>query len=162
MKRTSAGLLIGAAFLGAIVGFGVDQVLTSMGRASITPAYSLSILFGFLALAVLALAWPIRRAVRATPARRIDPFRATRIAVLARASSLLGALTGGGALGLLLFVSTRGTAAPVGSLTAIGVTIAASVVLLVAALIAEKFCTLPKDDDDQPDGTDAAGTTRAA
>lgn len=162
MKRTSAGVLVGAAFLGAVVGFGVDQVLTAMGRASITPAYSLSILFGFLALAVLAFAWPIRRAVLARPARHIDPFRAIRIAVLARASSLLAALTGGGGIGLLLFVSTRGTVAPVGSLTAIVVTIAASVVLLVAALIAEKFCTLPKDDDDEPDGTDTAGANPAA
>lgn len=157
MKRTSAALLVGAAVLGIIVGFGLDQVLTAMARPTITPAITLPIGLVIIAAFVLLLAVPIRRAVRTPGAKRVDPFRAVRVAVLARASSLLGAGVGGVAIGLLIFVLTRPVSAQVGSITVLSVTIAASAVLVAAALIAESFCSLPKDDDDESAGPGNAG-----
>lgn len=161
MKRTSAPVLFGAAVIGLIVGFGIDQVLTAMSRPTFTPAYTLPIALVVIAAGVLILALPIRRAKRTPGAARVDPFRAVRVAVLARASSLLGAGIGGAALGLAAFVLSRPVAAQVGSITVILVTVAASAVLVAAALVAESFCTLPKDDDDDSPGPDDAGAAPA-
>jgi hypothetical protein len=79
---------------------------------------------------------------------RIDPFRALRAATLARASSLLGAIMAGFGAGLLLFLLSRPIDPPVGSTVAMLALIASAIILVVAALIAEQFCTLPKDPDD--------------
>lgn len=146
MKRTSAGLLALLALLGAGAGFILDQVLTSTGRATFTPSLLLPVLLVIIGAASLALAWPVRRSVRT--GIRIDPFRAMRAVTLARASSLLGAIMAGFGAGLLVFLLTRPIDPQVGSTVAMIALIAAAVVLVIAALVAEQFCTLPKDPDD--------------
>ncbi|MBS0023050.1 DUF3180 family protein [Microbacterium paraoxydans] len=146
MKRTSAGLLAVLALLGAAAGFSLDQLLTAGGRATFTPSLLLPVLLVLIAVAALGVAWPVRRSVRS--GTRIDPFRALRAATLARASSLLGAIMAGFGAGLLIFLLTRPIDPPVGSTVAMAALIASAVVLVVAALIAEQFCTLPKDPDD--------------
>lgn len=146
MKRTSLGLLVVLALLGAGAGFLLDQVLTATGRATFTPSVLLPVLLLLIAVASLGVALPVRRSVRS--GIRIDPFRALRAATLARASSLLGAIMAGLGAGLLLFLLTRPIDPPVGSTVAMVALIAGAVVLVIAALLAEQFCTLPKDPDD--------------
>jgi len=157
VTRTSPLALIVAAVLGGGAGFLVDHMLTMGGRATFTPAAGLPILLALLGALCIALAWPVRRSVRRSDAPRVDPFRAVRIAMLAKAASLVGAAVGGVAAGLLLYVATRPVTPPLGSLATTIATIAAGVVLVVAALIAEQFCSLPPDagakdpDDREPD-----------
>jgi len=152
VKRTSPGLLIVLALVGAGAGFGLDQALTAAGRPTFTPSGFLPLLLVILAAAVLGIAWPVRRSVQGRMPGRIDPFRAVRAATLARASSLLGAILLGVGAGLLLFLLSRPVPPQVGSTVAMIALVAASLVLVVAALIAEQFCTLPKDPDDrEPD-----------
>ncbi|MFS0853014.1 DUF3180 family protein [Microbacterium sp. 179-I 3D4 NHS] len=146
MRRTSAGLLVALAVVGAGVGFLLDHVLTISGRATFTPSLLLPVLLLMIAAAALGVAWPVRRSVRT--GIRIDPFRALRAATLARASSLLGALLVGFGAGLLVFLLTRPIDPPVGSTVAMVALIASAAVLVAAALVAEQFCTLPKDPDD--------------
>lgn len=156
MRRTSAVVLILLAVAGGGVGYLVDHLLTVGGRATFAPSGFLPVLLLLLAAAVLALAWPVRRSVRGQSRTRIDPFRATRAATLARASSLLGAIMTGFGSGLLVFLLSRPVGPQVGSVVAMAALVASSLVLVVAALVAEQFCTLPKDPDDrQPD--DPAG-----
>jgi hypothetical protein len=152
VRRTGAGILIVAAVLGAAAGFGLDSALTAGGRPTFTPAYSLPILLALLGLLVLALALPVRRAIReGTP---INPFRAVRIAMLAKASSIVGAALGGVAVGLAVYLLTQQPEPSIGSLGAILATAACGAVLVAAALVAEHLCTIRKDDDDeQPGGT---------
>lgn len=147
MKRTSPGVLAVLALLAAGAGFGLDQLLTASGRPTFTPSVFLPVLLVLLAVAVLALAWPVRRSVRG--GKRVDPFQALRASTLARASSLLGAILAGFAIGLLAFLSTRPVPAPVGSTVAMVALVIGAVVLMGAALVAEQFCTLPKDPDDR-------------
>ncbi len=154
MKRTGPGILIGTAAIAAVIGFGVDQLLTAGGRPTIVPDWILAVLLVVIATAVFFLAWPIRRRKNDPSAPRVDPFRALHTAVLARASSLLGSAVGGFMVGLLLFALTRPVTPPVGSMTVIASTAGAAVVLVVAALFAENFCSLPKDDDDHSPGSD--------
>ncbi|MCE7481162.1 MULTISPECIES: DUF3180 family protein [Microbacterium] len=152
MKRTSAPILILLAVVGGGVGYLIDHLLTVSGRATFAPSGFLPVLLLLLAAAVLAIAWPVRRSVRGTSQGRIDPFRALRAATLARASSLLGAIMSGFGAGLLIFLLSRPVDPQVGSIVAMAALVASSLVLVVAALVAEQFCTLPKDPDDrQPD-----------
>ncbi|WP_203137190.1 DUF3180 domain-containing protein [Microbacterium sp. JZ31] len=152
MRRTSPLGLLVAAVLGGGVGFLVDHVLTLSGRPTFSPAWGLPILLALLGALALALAWPVRRSVRTPGAPRVDPFRAVRIAILAKASSLVGAVFGGAAVGLLLYVTTRPVSPALGSMATTIATIAAGAALVVAALVAEHFCSLPKDPDErEPD-----------
>ena len=150
MKRTSPGVLVVLALVGAGVGYGLDHLLTVTGRTTFTPSGFLPVLLLLLGVAVLGLAWPVRRSVRG--GERIDPFRALRAATLARASSLLGAILGGFGAGLLVFLTSRPVPPPVGSTVAMVALMVSALVLIGAALVAEQFCTLPKDSDDrEPD-----------
>ncbi|WJL97089.1 DUF3180 domain-containing protein [Microbacterium sp. ET2] len=154
MRRTRPLVLVIVAVLGVAVGFAIDQALTAAGRATFTPAVSLPILLVLLAAVIVALAVPIRRATRGAAAP-VDPFRALRIAVLAKASSLVGAIVTGIAGGLALFLLTRPVPPSIGSLGAVIATALCAVLLVVAGLVAEQFCTIRKDDDDeQPGGSD--------
>lgn len=157
MKRTSPVILILLALAGGGVGYLVDHLLTAGGRATFAPSGFLPLLLLLLAVAVLSLAWPVRRSVRGLSRTRIDPFRAMRAATLARASSLLGAIMSGFGSGLLVFLLSRPVAPQVGSMLALAALVTSSLVLVIAALVAEQFCTLPKDPDDREPDDPAAG-----
>lgn len=151
MKRTSVSVLVIAAAIGVLVGFGVDQLLTSAGRSTFTPSLLLPVLLVLLAAATVLFALPIRRAIDGRGDGPIDPFRAVRVAMLAKASSVVGAVVAGLAAGLLVFLLTR-PVTPVGSMGAVIAALVGGVVLLAAALVAEHLCTIRKDDDDQQPG----------
>lgn len=156
MKRTSPLTLILAVAIGIAVGFLVDQLMTSAGRPTFSPAVMLPILLILLGAADIALALPIRRATRGVVKTPVNPFRALRIAMLAKASSILGAAIGGFALGLMLFLSTRPVTPSVGSWGAIIATAVCGGILVAAGLVAEHMCTIRKDDhdDEQPGAGD--------
>lgn len=157
MKRTSPAVLAIAVVLGAGVGFVVDQILTASGQATFTPVITLPVLLALLGALVLAMAIPVRRASRGR-SEPIDPFRAVRIAMLAKASSIVGAAMGGFALGLMVFLLTRPVVPSVGSFGTTIATLVACVALVAAALTAESLCTIRKDDDDdQPGSGDVGG-----
>ena len=156
MKRTGVGVLVGAGAIGAVVGFGLDQLLTGAGRATFTPSLLLPVLLVMLAVANIALALPIRRATSSATGGSVDPFRAVRVAMMAKASSVVGAVVAGIAIGLLAFLLTR-PVAPVGSVSAVIAALVGGLVLLAAALVAEHLCTIRKDDDDEQPGPDEPG-----
>ncbi|MGW8482161.1 DUF3180 domain-containing protein [Microbacterium sp. NPDC055903] len=149
MRRTSAGVLVLLALLGAGGGYLLDHLLTAAGRVTFTPSWLLPVLLVLLAAGVLLLAWPVRRSLKNPSAARVDPFRAVRAASLAKASSLLGALLAGFGAGLAVFLLSRPVAPQVGSVVAMIALSASALVLVAAALLAEHFCTLPKDPDDR-------------
>lgn len=151
MKNTGGGVLLGAGILGLVLGFGVDQMLTATGRPTFTPSVLLPILLIMLAAATVLMALPIRRAITGASPARVDPFRAVRVAMLAKASSIVGAVVAGVGLGLLAFLFTRPVSPSLGSSGAVIAAIVGGIVLLVAGVIAERLCTIRKeDDDDQP------------
>ena len=155
MKRTSALGLAALAVIAGGGGFIVDQLLTAGGHPSFTPSTVLPLILVALAVAVVAAAIPVRRATRGTSP--IDPFRALRIAMLAKASSIVGAVVAGFAGGLLVFVLTRPVSPSLGSTGAVIAALLSGVVLVAAALFAEYLCTIRKDDDDEQPGPDEPG-----
>lgn len=152
MTRTSPAVLLAVAVVGVMIGFGIDQLLTSSGRPTFTPSILLSVLLVGLAAALVMLALPIRKATRGPLGKPVDPFRAVRVVILAKSSSVAGAAVTGVASGLLLFLLTR-PVAPAGDATGTVVTtVIGGLALVIAALVAEYLCTVGKDDDDdQPE-----------
>ena len=156
MKRTKPSTLV---LLGAIGAGGaglVQAVLASVGRPIIIPPFTLLVALAAIGVIVVLMAVPISRMVRGNSSSRgpVDPFYATRVVMLAKASALGGALLTGGAIGLLVYLLSRSVAPGVGSL---GLTIAALIgaaVLLAGGLLAEFMCRIPpdtdNDDDDKP------------
>ena len=148
MKRTHVSTVVAFVLAGIVAGYLIDLAIVSAGgeghRAAALAARSRSPASGVI---VVALAWPIRRAVKGKATKHLDPFRAMRTAVLAKACSLSGALVFGFGVGHHAVPAdaqrrarrpTRsGWRSPPRSAPAL---------LLAGGLVAEAFCTLPPDD----------------
>jgi hypothetical protein len=155
VTRTKASLVIVLAVIGAIGGFLVQLALGAFGFQKLLPEFTLAITLVLIAIVVVALAVPIRRATRGPVRRRVDPFYATRVVVLAKACAAAGALLSGAAAGLLVELLVR----PVSASEALWRMLAmlvASVLVLIAGLIAETLCIVPPDDDEKPSNGAAA------
>jgi hypothetical protein len=157
VRRTSAGVLGLAALLGAGVGFLLDSILTATGRPTFAPAVSLPILLLLLGGLVVVLAIPVFRATRGSIAGPVNPFRALRIAMLAKASTIVGAALGGFGVGLVAFLLTRPVVPSLGSMGTIIGTAVCGAILVIAGLVAEQLCTIRKDDDDDQPGNTSPG-----
>jgi hypothetical protein len=146
MTRTRPATLVLLAVAGGAVGWLLEMVLVAMGSRAVVPPLTLAVTLVALAAVALALAWPVRQSVRGTVRRRVDPFQATRVVVLAKASSLCGALLAGLGGGVLAFLATRPVVASAESLWLAAASAMGSLVLLAAGLVAELWCTIPPDD----------------
>jgi hypothetical protein len=148
VTRTRPSTLLLMAILGAVAGWFLETALVVTGRAAFIPPVTLAAALALIGVIVVVLALPVYRVVKGTAKSRVDPFYATRAVVLAKASSLTGALLGGAAVAVLVFLLTRSVIPPVSSLALAIATVVAGIVLLVGGLIAEKMCTLPPTADD--------------
>ncbi|WP_022882927.1 DUF3180 domain-containing protein [Gryllotalpicola ginsengisoli] len=161
MNRTHPLTIVIVALVGLVVGFLTDVGLTALGRAALVPPVTLSITLAVIGGVVVALAWPVRRAVKGTAPLRIDPFRAARTAVLAKASSVAGALFAGFSIGLLGYALTRDVIVSSGAWLVFTAVIGSGV-LLACGLVAEFFCTLPPPSDgDEDDREPPTGATHS-
>ena len=152
MKRTSAGLLIGLAALGFAFAYLGELLVQTTGGLTIVPPITLEISLVIIALAVIGMAIPVRRRITGKRREPLDPFYAVRVAVLAKASALTGAILLGAGVGVLLVLLGRPVMPGWGLLTpAIGLALC-SLVLVVAGLIAEWMCVLPPEDPDAEQG----------
>ena len=152
MKRTQPSALIALGLAGLVVAFLLETAAAAGGSALFLPPVTLSIALMAIGIGVLALAWPIRQATRGTVPKHVNPFLAIRVALLAKASARSGALLLGGGLGFVLYILSRSVEPAVTSLwPAIGMAVGAAV-LVTLGLVAEHFCTLPPDNDDQEQG----------
>ena len=147
MTRTRPTVLLILALAGALIGWFVEVALVASGRPAVIPPITLGAAVGLIGVVLVLLALPIHRVVRKLPGATVDPFYATRVVLLAKASSIAGALVSGLAGAILLFLITRSVLPAVGSVTMAVVTTVGALVLLAGGLIAEKMCTLPPDDD---------------
>ncbi|WP_423921272.1 DUF3180 domain-containing protein [Frigoribacterium sp. 2-23] len=149
MRHTRPGTLIGIALLSILGGFVLDSVLVASRQPAIVPPVVLGLALLAIGGIIVVLAVPIRQVARGTRRERIDPYYATRVLLLAKASSLSGALFGGAAGGVLIFMLTRGVAVAVGSVLPTIIAVVGGAGLLVAGIIAERMCTVPPGDDDE-------------
>ncbi|MFC5929493.1 DUF3180 domain-containing protein [Cryobacterium melibiosiphilum] len=156
MKRSRPTPLIALGLLGFVLGLLVEIAAAASGRAIIVPPVTLPLTLIVVGIVVVILAWPIRQVTRGRGRRLVDPFRAMRVAVLAKASSLSGSLVLGAGLGIVAFILTRSVVPAVALLWLAIATAFGAGILLVGGLVAEKFCTLPPDDDESQPGGERA------
>jgi len=150
VKRTRISSLLGLGLAGAVAGFLIDLAIASAGRPVLIPPLTVPLTLVVVAALVIGFAIPIHRATKGTLRRPIDPFRAMRVVVLAKASSLVGALLLGASGGVLVYLLSRPVVPSLGSVWQDVAAIVGAIVLLVAGLVAEHLCTIPPTDDDDP------------
>lgn len=150
MTRTNPLHLVLLAALGGTAAWFMETALVVSGRPVVLPPLTLAVALLLIGVIVVAMALPVRRVTRRVPHARIDPFYATRVVMLAKASSLSGALLAGAGLGIAGYLLSRSVVPGVGSLTLAFATAGGAILLLVAGLIAEHMCTLPPDDENPP------------
>ena len=151
MTVTSIRLLVAAGVLGTGTGFILETVLVRLGQPVFAPPSSLGVALVLLGLVVPALAWPMRPAPTSTMESAsvpVNPFYATRVVLIAKASATTGALLAGSGLGVLLFVITRVIVVGPSALAA-GIVVVGGVVLVTGSLLAEKWCHRPPIDIDR-------------
>ena len=147
MTRTRPSILIVLLAVGGIAGWVLEYMLVASGRPTLIPPVTLAIALGVIGVLMVLLALPVWRVVRRVDGARVDPFYATRVVLLAKASSLTGALLAGLATAVLLFLLTRSVTPGSEALVMAGAAVVGSVMLAVGGLVAERMCTLPPDDD---------------
>ena len=154
MKRTSALSLVIVAVIGGAGGWLAQLGLAASGRPIIALPLTLPLALAAIGAIVVSLARPIRRMTHGGSKGPVDPFFATRVVMLAKASAISGALIAGVGLGMLGYLLGRAVTPGISSLAP---PIAASVgaaALLVCGLIAEQMCRIPpRDDEDDDDDT---------
>ena len=153
MTRTTPTPLIVLFLIGAGAGWLVELMLVGTGRPSLVPPFTLGTALGLIGVLVVLLAMPVWRVVRRVHGAKVDPFYATRIVLLAKASSLAGSLLTGLAAAVLAFLLTRSVVAAAGSVGMAVVTLVGAALLLIGGLVAEKMCTLPPEDEDPRAGS---------
>ena len=148
MRPTSISLLVVAGLAAAAVGW----LLLSAFYAQMPPLpWPPIIVVAGLAVAEFVLAQNTAARVQRRPgAPRVDPLAVARYAVLAKASSLAGALSGGFSAGLLAWLVLDPTKAARDDVPAAAGGLIAALALVGAALWLERACRVP----DQPDHTD--------
>lgn len=149
MKHTRVPTLLILAVVGGAIGALLEIALAANGRPIVNLPITLAIALPVIGGIVVTLAIPIRRMTRGSDKPRVDPFYATRIVMLAKASALTGALVAGFGIGVLAYLLTRSVIG-VGSVAQAIATIVGAGVLLAAGLVAERMCTVPPHDDNDP------------
>ena len=154
MRRTSVVSLILIGVVAAAGAWMLQLGLAASGRPVLVPPFTLPLALGAIGAIVVSLAVPIRRMTRGSMTSPVDPFFATRIVMLAKASALSGALLSGVALGLLIHLLTRAVVPAIGSLAPSIAAIVGAAVLLACGLVAEHMCRIPPRDDEDDDDHD--------
>lgn len=147
MTRTSPATLVILGVVGLIVAGAAELALVGAGAPTFVPPYLMSAAFAATAVALVVAAIPVRRVASGRPGARVDPFYATRVVVFAKASALVAAFAFGAALAVLLYVSTRPVLAS-DLFWRSGAAVAATALLVGAALVAEGMCRLPPSEDE--------------
>jgi hypothetical protein len=156
MKPTKLSILLLISLPSTLASFFVASFMVGRGlQVPVSPA-NLLITLAAISVVLLALAIPIwryRSALKQKSSqrpKRVNPFYAVRVLLLAKASSLAGALFASWHLGVVVF-SLSGAVVVQSLVLQNSFGFIASVMLIVAALITEQICRLPQDQEPDPD-----------
>jgi hypothetical protein len=143
MNRTRVSQLALWGAVGLVADLGVHILLERSGAALPQVPWPAIVGMVALSLVLLLLGWPIKQWRDGDRETEIDPVKAARVAMLAKAAALAGAVLTGWYAGasVYLFASASGVRAGegLGMLAAVG----AAALLMMTGLIVESFCSLP-------------------
>ena len=154
MKPTKASVVLVIVFGVTVLSFVAVRLLVANGMAVPASPTNLLVTLAAIALILLGLTIPIWRYkasltqyTKGPRPKRVDPFYAVRVVLLAKAS----AITGSGFVGWHLGAMIAQLSLPVSFTAALlqnSFGLVASVVLTVAAIVAEQICRLPDEPKD--------------
>lgn len=148
LRRVSARSLAITAAIGLIIGRAIRPILEQLGEVTPTVPWTASIALLFLAAVLGWLAYTTYQSVHKR-SERIASDRAVRQLVLAKASALVGALVAGGYAGFALsFADAMDTDLGRERVVNSAVTALAGIAVVIAALLLERACEVPKNDDE--------------
>lgn len=149
MKTTAPTTLLALAVAGAALMYAAELVLLRVGQPIVVPPITLAVALALLGVIIPVLAWPVRKLTHGkTPSGYIDPFYATRVLLVSKAGSLTASALTGGAVGVLVFLLARAVIAwPQVLVTSLA--LAGGIVMLVGALVAERWCVIPPSDAEE-------------
>jgi multisubunit Na+/H+ antiporter MnhE subunit len=149
LRPTSPATLVAAALASA----SVSWVLISSDYGSMPiPPWLLAVTLFVLALTEVVLARGAAARIARKPGRPpVEPLQMARLVVLAKASSVVGALFGGYAVGVLIYLLLERSRLiyPDRDLPETIATVVAAIALVIAALWLEHSCRVPKRPDDE-------------
>lgn len=157
MSPTRSRPLLVTAVLIAVVTGVLLRSWASRGNELPALPWTAPAVMALMAVAILVAGWPVRRWTRGNRTRHLNPLRAARTVVLAKAAQYAGAvLTGWYAGQGLALVSTLDVPARRALLVRALVSAASSIAVWVAGWLVERFCRVDRsDNDDQRPGVTA-------
>jgi lysylphosphatidylglycerol synthetase-like protein (DUF2156 family) len=149
IKITPPRALAVAALFGALAGWLVVAAANSFDLVAPQVPWTAPVGVFLIAALVGVIAYSTHQRIHVRR-QRIEPQRAVAFLVLGKASALAGALVAGGYLTYaLLFVTRLEAVAPRDRVIKSAVATIAGVVLVVAGLLLERACRVPKSDEDE-------------
>lgn len=151
VRRTRSALLVGTAAAGLVVGLAVRPVWEQLGSVAPTVPWSTAIVLGFTAAVVGALAWSTYDALH-RQRQRMNARRGLRLLVLGKTGAVAGALVAGAYAGYALaWLDRVDLPLPRDRVVHSAAAAVGGVLLVVAGLLLERACEVPRhDDDDDP------------
>lgn len=146
LQRMSPWNLAAAVAVGVSLGLGTQFLLSSQGRTTLVPPYSISVTLAGLAVLLVVLGLRLRRNM-AKGTGAVNPFQAVRLLATARAGQLVGSLFAGLGGGLLLALAQRSVPAHYEIWLPMVATAITGIALVICALIAERMCQIPPGND---------------
>jgi len=152
VKPTTASSLAAVWLVGAVLAYSGELVLVRVGEPLITPPTTLAVALVLLGMIIPLLAWPVRQVTRSETKRApVDPFYATRVLLVSKAGSLTASALAGGGVGVVVFLLGRMVVVWPQVVVSV-LTIAGGIIMLVGALVAERWCVLPPTDGGESSG----------
>lgn len=145
--RTRSLLLVAAAM--TVVTWVALRWWSSSGHELPMLPWSTVGVMALLAVAVFVAGWPVRRWTRGLRTEPLDPLRAARTVVLAKAAQYAGSLLTGWYVGQVLVILPSVDVEPRRDLLVRGLASAAAAVLVwVVGWLVERFCRVDRRDED--------------
>jgi hypothetical protein len=155
IKITPPRALAVAALFGALAGWLVVAATNSFDLVAPQVPWTAPVGVFLIAGLVGVIAYSTHQRIHVRR-QRIEPQRAVAFLVLGKASALAGALVAGGYLTYaLMFITRLEAVAPRDRVIKSVVATVAGVVLVVAGLLLERACRVPKSDDEEVEDAEA-------
>jgi hypothetical protein len=145
-------LLLGALAVAVVGWLGLRWWAQSGHELPMLP-WTAPAVMALLAGAILASGWPVRQWTNGRRERPLDPLRAARTVVLAKAAQYAGALLSGWYAAQVVVVLPTVDVEPRRNLLVRGlVSLLAAMTVWVVGWLVERWCRVPMDEDEGPDG----------
>jgi len=154
VKQLRIRFLLGVFLVAGVLSWAGARLWNDLGTLPSVPVAA-PVVLAVIAAALLATALSLRSRLKAQREREpgakgVDPMMAARAVLFGHASALVAALVAGVYGGTGVFLLVEDSAAPARQSQAIyaGLSVAAGVAVVAAAMFLERVCRLPDDEDD--------------